>query len=215
MAMDILSRPTLVLNKNWVPINTIPIRDAIGMCCPSDIKGAVPARILEISTWQLYSWMDWAKMAPDPDDVTIRSAQGEHKAPEIIIVGKYSRIPKNQLNFNRKNVFRRDGDMCQYCGKRFKKDELSFDHVTPKCQGGGNTWDNIVVSCFGCNQKKGGRTPEEADMKLIRQPMRPGLEILGQNHYKIKSWEIFFGREAPTTRDDIVSEAYWNVPLQD
>ncbi len=217
MAMSVLNRPTLVLNKNWVPINTISVRDAIVRCSNEwlDDRNKIQpvARILDIDTWRLYSWDDWKELLPIDGDAIVHSAHGQHKAPEIIIVGRYSRIPKNQLNFNRKNVFRRDGDTCQYCGKRFPNSELSFDHVIPKCQGGGNSWDNIVLSCVGCNQKKGGRTPEEAGMKLIRQPMKPGLEILGANHHRIRSWEIFFGREAPNSRDAIVSEAYWEVPL--
>lgn len=161
------------------------------------------ARVLDSETWQMYPWEDpdnkgmgWIDMEPKEGEAVIRAGCGRRiRAPEIIVVANYQQIPKNQLNFNRKNLFRRDNDTCQYCGIKPGVSQLSVEHVIPKSRGGKNNWENCVVACFDCNQKKKDRTPEEADMELLRQPMKPGLEILGQSSVRLKSWEMFFGKE--------------------
>jgi hypothetical protein len=60
-------------------------------------------------------------------------------------------------------VFERDGEVCRYCGRT---ENLSVDHVVPRCQGGGDQLENLVVACRSCNSRKGGRTPEQAGMVL-------------------------------------------------
>jgi 5-methylcytosine-specific restriction endonuclease McrA len=71
---------------------------------------------------------------------------------------------------SRKNIILRDENICQYCGGDFHTDDLTMDHVVPKSQGGEKSWENIVASCKPCNQKKGNRTPEQAGMKLLKEP---------------------------------------------
>jgi 5-methylcytosine-specific restriction endonuclease McrA len=73
----------------------------------------------------------------------------------------------------RRNVFFRDGYTCQYCLRQLPVRELTCDHVVPRAQGGGSSWENLVAACGPCNRRKGGRTPEEARMRLRRRPMRP------------------------------------------
>ncbi|MDR2239247.1 MAG: HNH endonuclease [Zoogloeaceae bacterium] len=70
-------------------------------------------------------------------------------------------------------LFRRDRNMCAYCGEVFKFQELTVEHIAPVAQGGGNTWENWVTACRHCNQKKGCRTPEQANMPLLYVPYRP------------------------------------------
>lgn len=72
-----------------------------------------------------------------------------------------------------KTLFVRDVNICGYCGSEFKKASLTRDHVIPKVQGGKDIWENVVTACFHCNQKKGGRTPEEANMPLLYVPYAP------------------------------------------
>jgi 5-methylcytosine-specific restriction endonuclease McrA len=79
----------------------------------------------------------------------------------------------HQVPFSRANIYLRDRYQCQYCGNRFSASELTFDHVTPASQGGRKDWENIVTCCIQCNRKKGGKTPEAAGLKLVRQPGRP------------------------------------------
>lgn len=80
---------------------------------------------------------------------------------------------KKGVKFSRINVFTRDSFSCQYCGERKSMKDLNYDHVLPRKQGGRTNWENIVTSCYKCNEKKGGRTPEEARMKLLKRPAKP------------------------------------------
>lgn len=94
------------------------------------------------------------------------------KMPAVIrLLNKVSR--KKAVRFSRMNVLTRDKWTCQYCGKRFKTRKLNYDHVTPRSQGGKTVWENIVTSCYLCNAKKGGRTPDQAGMKLLNVPYKP------------------------------------------
>jgi 5-methylcytosine-specific restriction endonuclease McrA len=78
-----------------------------------------------------------------------------------------------RVALTRRNVFFRDGHQCQYCLKKLPARELTCDHVNPRSQGGHTSWENLVTACGPCNRRKGGRTPEQARMGLVRQPQRP------------------------------------------
>src|SRR4029077_4227246 len=80
---------------------------------------------------------------------------------------------KQAVRFSRVNVYTRDGFRCQYCGEKKEMRGLNYDHVVPRVRGGKTTWENIVTSCYACNDRKGSRTPEEAGMKLLRKPIKP------------------------------------------
>ena len=77
------------------------------------------------------------------------------------------------VKFSRINIFTRDGYCCQYRKHKFRTEELTFDHVVPIAKGGRKTWENIVTACWRCNNRKSGRTPEEANMRLIKKPVKP------------------------------------------
>lgn len=74
---------------------------------------------------------------------------------------------------NNPALFRRDAHICMYCGETFAEEVLSRDHVTPMCKGGADSWTNVVAACFHCNNKKAGRTPEDAGMSLLAIPFVP------------------------------------------
>ena len=117
----------------------------------------------------------------------------------------YDRLPRQEVKFNRRNIYARDGNRCQYCGKKFATTELSLDHVVPRRQGGKSTWDNIVCACLKCNIKKGGRTPAEAHMTLIAVPKRPRRNpviSLKLSEGRYASWKQF------------LDHAYWSVELK-
>ena len=80
---------------------------------------------------------------------------------------------KNKVRFSRSNVFLRDGFRCQYCGEKKQASALNYDHVLPRMRGGKTVWENIVTSCYACNDRKGSRTPAEVGMTLLRQPIKP------------------------------------------
>lgn len=80
---------------------------------------------------------------------------------------------KHGVKFSRTSVYIRDKGMCQFCGQPVPRADLTYDHVVPRARGGRTTWNNVVVCCFACNQRKAGRTPEQAGMHLRSEPQRP------------------------------------------
>lgn len=113
----------------------------------------------------------------------VRSPSTAMQMPAVVRLRRHVPPVKRGVKFSRVNVFTRDGYRCQFCGKKKPARELNYDHVVPRVQGGKTVWENIVTACAGpngCNAKKAGRTPEQAGMRLIRQPLRPkSLPICG------------------------------------
>ncbi|MGA8833556.1 MAG: HNH endonuclease [Desulfomonilaceae bacterium] len=109
-------------------------------------------------------------------DKVVRTVSKSFRIPAVIRLLKFIRqIYRREVPFSRKNVLIRDAFTCQYCGDDFISSELTVDHIIPKVQGGENRWNNVVACCRMCNVKKGGRTPRQAGMSLIRQPFRPTI----------------------------------------
>ncbi|MDR2212671.1 MAG: HNH endonuclease [Pseudomonadales bacterium] len=86
----------------------------------------------------------------------------------------YGGRPK-KASLNNRILFRRDQNLCMYCGKEFADRDLSCDHIIPTSRGGRNTWRNVVAACKRCNHYKQNRTPEEAGMELLALPYEPNL----------------------------------------
>lgn len=107
------------------------------------------------------------------EDFLLRSPSSELQAPAVVRLISFVRRRRVRVAMTRKNVFYRDGYTCQYCLRQLPARELTCDHVLPRSQGGGSSWENLVTACAPCNRRKGGRTPEEARMKLRRRPVRP------------------------------------------
>lgn len=103
----------------------------------------------------------------------IPHTSGVFYLPKAIRLVNYIRVPQIKVYLSRKNVHRRDGNICQYCGVEVQTGEGTIDHIHPRSRGGKNTWENLVCSCVKCNTKKGDRTPKEANMPLIRDPKEP------------------------------------------
>lgn len=106
-------------------------------------------------------------------DGFVRSSTVVIKIPAVVRLLRAFRRHKKTPKFSRVNIYGRDGYRCQYCGDKKLISELTYDHVLPRTQGGKTVWTNIVTSCSPCNLKKGGRTPEQAGMKLRTQPLQP------------------------------------------
>jgi 5-methylcytosine-specific restriction endonuclease McrA len=132
----------------------------------------------------------------------IHSIQFSIKLPSVVRLLKMVKRPKNAVKFSRQNIYARDRYTCQYCGCKVATEDLTYDHVLPKSRGGKTVWENIVSCCMECNRKKGGRTPSEASMKLIRKPVRPTW---------IPAIRITIGiKHIPQAWRDYL---YWNVEL--
>lgn len=106
-------------------------------------------------------------------DEEIRTPRKPYKMPAVIVLMRKKVWRKSSLKFSRLNVATRDGFCCQYCGVKFPLRDLTKDHVVPRAQGGRTTWDNIVMACRHCNERKGNQTPEQAGMRLLKKPVKP------------------------------------------
>ncbi|SRR5690606_27683437 len=163
---------------------------------------------LKVVHWQkaITLWVQGKVEIVSVYDREIRSVSFSMKLPSVIRLLRRIRIRRavTHVPFSRANIYARDEHKCQYCGKGFPTAELTFDHVVPVAQGGRKDWENIVTCCITCNRKKGGRTPEEAGMRLMRPPKRPS---------RAPAIRITFGlRNAPESWRDYV---YWNVELDE
>lgn len=112
-----------------------------------------------------------AELIEAHDGRAVRSVTTSMPFPSIVKLSMYVKVPYKRIILSRKNILRRDGHRCQYCGRSDLT--LTIDHVVPVSRGGEETWENLVCACVRCNNKKGDRTPEEANMPLLRKPMRP------------------------------------------
>jgi len=110
------------------------------------------------------------------DDRFFRTWKQAFNAPCVIRLVKFV-APKKKMKFykafTRKNVYKRDKGICQYCGKKISLAKMTYDHVVPKSRGGRLTWTNIVCCCLKCNTRKYNHTLAECGMKLLNKPYAP------------------------------------------
>lgn len=106
-------------------------------------------------------------------DRTIRGVDRDWPMPSVVRVLRRFKRDRIAIRFSRLNIYTRDDFRCQFCGERFPTEDLTFDHVVPRSQGGRTTWDNIVTACATDNRRKDNRTPEQAGMRLLRRPKKP------------------------------------------
>lgn len=146
-----LQRLTLVLNASYEPINIVSARRALVMVC----KGIA--------------------YVEEPSSETVKTATMRLPIPSVIRLLVYRRTPRVNRSVSRKSILLRDRLTCQYCMHPFAPKSLTLDHVNPRSRGGGNTWENLVASCYRCNNLKADRTPTEAGMILQRKPAQIGI----------------------------------------
>ena len=119
-------------------------------------------------------WLGKVEVIEEYDDWTVRSITFEMKVPSVIrFVRSVFGGGRRAVRFSRENVYARDKGRCQYCRSKVARNLATFDHVVPRARGGRTGWENIVIACLSCNQKKGGRTPTQAHMRLYTVPVRP------------------------------------------
>jgi 5-methylcytosine-specific restriction endonuclease McrA len=194
----VLERPTLVLNRHWMPVNVATVARSLTMLWNES------ALVVDPDDFRLYTWADWARLAPKDGEPFIRTVSFSMRVPEVLTLTRHDRPRSNSVTFSRRNVFKRDHSTCQYCGTQPGTEELTIDHVLPRSRGGATTWENCVLACVACNARKANRTPEQAGMKLRKPPLRPSWKpFYDSANVRIASWNRF------------LSEAYWNVPMEE
>lgn len=199
--MSVLNSKVLVLNRSYFPVHVTSVRRAFSLLYQGIAK-AVDAQ------YRTFDYESWSALSTSVHDETIGLIGRAIRVPRVILLVSYDRVPRRRVRFSRFNVFARDKNTCQYCGRRFARNELNLDHVVPRSRNGESTWENIVCSCFVCNRIKGGRRPEEAGMRLIKKPVQPEwtpfmLETFSLRRYR--DWVPFLNE---------VDAAYWNTELQ-
>ena len=196
--MSVLNTKVLVLNRSYLPIHITVVRRAISLLYQG-IAHAVDEH------YHTFDFASWADLAADEDSIGL--VNRAIRVPRVILLQGYDRIPRRYVRFSRFNIYSRDQNRCQYCGKQFPRAELNLDHVVPRSRGGTSVWENVVCSCHRCNRLKGGRTPAEAGMRLIRLPFRPEWTPFMAETYSLrrhKEWLPFLSG---------VDAAYWNTEL--
>lgn len=138
----------LVLNQNYEPLSVCNVKKAVVLL-----------------------YLGKAELIAALDGRHLHSVSMTMPFPSIVRLSVYVRVPFKKIVLSRKNILRRDSHRCQYCGR--SDVPLTVDHVVPKARGGEDAWENLVCACVRCNNKKGDRTPSEAQMPLVRRPIRP------------------------------------------
>jgi len=178
----------LVLNRVFTPIHVASVKRALVLLY-SDAAKAID------HDGNDYDFQQWRSQPINENDETLPIVGGALKVPRIIQLARYDRHPRTAVRLTRQNLMLRDDYQCQYCGKKPALRELNIDHVVARCRGGQDTWENLVTACKPCNIRKGWRTPEEANMRLSRRPVRPSwsmaTQILMRSHAPYREWEPF------------------------
>lgn len=171
---------TLLLNADYSPLKIIPWQRAVCM------------------------WVsDKVDIVEEYEDFDLRSMTFTMKCPAVVRLIRYVAGTNRRVKFSRVNVFGRDNFQCQYCGVQPGTPNLTYDHVTPKSQGGKTHWENIVTACIPCNSKKSNKTLEKAQMKLNTKPIKPTERPFYQ-----------FRINVPKTPEAWRNYLYWNQELQ-
>ncbi|MFT7616395.1 MAG: 5-methylcytosine-specific restriction endonuclease McrA [Planctomycetota bacterium] len=182
-----LGAPTLVLNKSWVPINTITVRHALVLV----VSGS--ARIIQPDTYEAHDFESWCDLGPLSGLSAIHTPRLVLRSPEVIVLTTYNKIPGRRVPFSRRNLHRRDGDSCQYCGRHVRANDVTVDHVVPRSHGGANSWENCVIACRRCNSTKGNKRLKESGLHLRREPVQPEWSpcITTRKGHRHPSWRGF------------------------
>lgn len=158
----------LVLNQNYEPLSICNVKRAVVMM-----------------------YLAKAELIETLDGYKLRSETQEIPVPSVIRLDYYIKIPDKRVMLTRKNIIKRDGGRCQYCGQ--KKSQMTVDHVVPKRFNGGESWENLVCACHECNNRKGHQHPKQAGLRLIRKPRRPNhitfiQQYVGKQNHRWKPY---------------------------
>jgi 5-methylcytosine-specific restriction endonuclease McrA len=197
----------LVLNKHYMAIRIVGARRAFSLlfCRLAEVVS------FEEGVYANYDFQNWCDVSRfkrnfEPERYDWVSTVNLHIAvPRIIRLLFYDRLPRSEVKFNRRNIFARDKNCCQYCGRKFPTNELSLDHIIPRSMGGKSIWENVVCACTGCNARKGGQIPKQAGMTLVAKPIKPKhnpFVHIHLGHQRYRSWKQF------------LDNAYWSVELK-
>ena len=196
-----INSSVLVLNRYYQPVHVTSVKRAFGLLYLGVAKAID-------SQYRLYEFADWAELSAVNHE-SITTVSRTIRVPRVVVLYAYEYLPKGRVRFSRLNIYARDHDTCQYCARTLPRADLNLDHVLPRSQGGKTSWENVVCSCVPCNLRKGGRTPEQARMRLLKKPVRPRWTPLfrgAARRVTYREWLPFL---------TLADASYWNVELLD
>ena len=181
----------LVLNRNWQAIN---IKTPAEVFCQMATDVATGLDI-QGEDWMVPTkWEDWQSLPVREDDFSLGTPHGPVRVPTVVVLARFSKVPMKRPKFNARSLYVRDGGRCQYTGRELKPGEGNIDHVVPRSRGGETTWENCVLAARDVNSRKADRTPEEAGLRLRREPQVPRevpVTALLKNVHQIPDWDPF------------------------
>lgn len=148
-----MKKKVLLLSSSFLPIKTIGWERAFYLLC-----------------------LEKAEAISYYDDWSVKTISKDYSVPSILRLTSDIKIRATKIKFSRKNIYRRDKNVCMYCGIKHPDGDLTLDHVIPRSLGGKTTWTNIVSCCLKCNTKKANKTPQQANMKLLSKPIYPEMK---------------------------------------
>jgi 5-methylcytosine-specific restriction endonuclease McrA len=185
---DPLDLPVLVVNRFFQPVQITTARRAFLL-----LFGGSALALDEAG--ELYDFPSWRGLPVRDRDDGLPIVGGSLRVPRVLHLRRYERTRRPTIRLTRKNLMMRDAHQCQYCARRPPLRDLNIDHVLPKSRGGKDAWENLVTACRTCNLRKGWRTPDEASMRLIRQPFAPrwstSVQILMGLPETFEEWSPF------------------------
>lgn len=196
--MSLLTENVLVLNKYYLAVQVAVAREAIIAL----VTGK--AQIVD-DNYAVYNLEQWDAYSKTADQETREKYPGILRSPSIqLLVPQVIRFPDCEytspliktVKYSRRNIYTRDSNTCQYCGEKFRKEDLTLDHIIPKSKGGRSSWTNIVTCCKMCNMEKGDQLLEDLGWKLLRQPVKPKWNSHVGVPFKTakkRYWEKFLG----------------------
>jgi len=183
--VEMLNSPVLVLNRSYLPIHVTSAKRAFSLV----YQGL--ARVVD-AEHRTFGFEEWILQPVVNGHDGIGTSRGPVRLPRVVLLTVFDRMPRRHVRFSRSNVMVRDAHTCQYCGERPARTEMNLDHVVPRAHGGRSTWENVVASCIECNRSKGGRTPEQAGLRLRRPPARPRWTPLSSlPTARFEEWRVY------------------------
>lgn len=215
------ARDVLVLNRNWCAVGVVSMPRALNLLFAQYDNGEPKARIITPppeGSYEVWEWSEWAEFSPDSEENSLRGVSKSYRVPEVVLLSRYESVPVRRIHFCRRELWRRDGFTCQYCGVRPAEDECTIDHVIPKSLGGETSWTNCVLACYRCNSQKADRRPEDArkprekdrarrwrgpsPMKLLKAPTKPEYSIIKGRTRILDTWRHW------------LDKMYWEITLE-
>jgi 5-methylcytosine-specific restriction endonuclease McrA len=200
--IPMLSERVLVLNRLWQAVNMCTVKRAIVLlyCGHASV---VYENNGDFRTFAFDDWVDYS-MTNANGETCIHSTTFKCMLPEVVLLTSYEKVPVKEIKLTRHNIYQRDNNTCQYCGRTFDRRDLNLDHVIPRDLGGSTSWENLACSCKKCNARKGNRTPKQAQMHLIRKPKKPRWTPLSSYH---------LGTDTNHAWKKFIDPDHWDVDL--